>query len=155
MRIILFKARTTSHEWAYLFASSGDGLYRRSPDGEPLEIIPGTECRNTGCCDMNGAPIFEHDYMKCWHTINHLKVRYGNTYSSDVYLDIGEIIYVDNVLVKRIEGVPDAPLPYQYLHNPYEPLMLCFNEVIGNSVAHRRVTFRKSDIQISRERKKK
>lgn len=154
LQIPLSKARTASHEWAYRFAPGED--YRRSPDSEPIEVIPGTECRNTGCCDMSGRPIFEHDYVKKWHYIEDGAIRLGKrTCVRCSVCDVGEMLYVDGILCKRVDGLPDAPLPYQYLHDPYEPLRLCFNEVVGNSVARRRNTFRKTDIQLAKERKDK
>lgn len=122
--IPIAKARATSHpcHWVYRFAE--DAPYTSRLGGEAKEIRPGTECRNTGCCDANGTPIYEHDYVESWHS----RERH------DMLRDIAEMMYVGGVLMKHIDGFADVPVAYQYRHDIYNPLRLDCTKVLGNAM---------------------
>lgn len=145
MRIVnvpLSKARTTSHRWAYRFVDGEPYIY---PSGETAEIVPGTECRNTGCCDNNGTPIYEHDYLERWQCFGEGK---------EIYRGIGEMVYIDGILNKRITGKPDVPVAYSYRHDISNPLRLYSSKVVGNSLVLPLKTGFISSAEFDKQRKK-
>lgn len=118
------KARAASRpcHWVYRFGE--DAPYTSRPGGEAKEIQSGTECRNTGCCDADGTPIYEHDCVESWHS----------RYRHDMVRDVAEMVYADGVLMKRIDGIADVPVAYQHRHDIYSPMRLDGTKVLGNKM---------------------
>lgn len=143
MEAPLYRARITRGLYVYRFAD--DAPYTTHPGGRAIKrIVPGSECRNTGCCDAYDNPIYEHDLVESWHSIKG---------KGDVYRDVAEMVYVDGVLVKRITGLADTPVPYQYRLDPQKPLRLDHTRILGSTLHSRIKSSRMSTIEFDKMRR--